>query len=285
MHTKEDLAQNIRHIGVKPGDTVFIRATLRNVGRIKGSAKAEFLSALKDTVGPEGTIVTLGFTKSFPFWRVDKDFVFSTNTPATTGALAKIFLSDPECKRSKHPACSFLAIGKNAGLIVDGHTPESQSYSPMEKLINLNAKMILVGCVSDSPGFTTVHYAQQVLGLTSRSFLKNVFQVYYKNHENRTVLFKRADVGGCSAGFSNFYSNYISKECLQSGFVGSAYSILINARDAFDIEKELLSSNPRYALCDNPTCITCRCSWFYNKRDIPGYIIRKTISTLKSAVK
>lgn len=45
-------------------------------------------------------------------------------------------------------------------------------YDPIKKLIELNAKMIIFGIIDESPGFfTTVHYAQQELGLTKQSFL------------------------------------------------------------------------------------------------------------------
>ena len=166
MNTLETLKNDFINLGITQGDTVLIRGNLGKVGRIK---KEIFLKSLLDVVGPNGTIVTLGFTKAFPFYKVDKDFIFDLQTKPNTGALGSIFLNHPQAQRSCHPTNSYIAIGKNAQYILENHDENSLIYDPMKKLIELNAKMLIFGIIEDSPGFTTVHLAQQELGLDRKS--------------------------------------------------------------------------------------------------------------------
>lgn len=187
MLNKDILVESFKSLDIAQGDTVFIRGNLGKVGRLK--PRSIFLDALLEVVGEEGTIATLGFTKAFPFYKIDKEYIFDRNTPSTSGALAKLFMNHTKCVRSEHPTNSFLAIGKNASIIVEEHDESSLSYAPMKKIIELNAKMVIFGIIADSPGFTTVHYAQEELGLTKKSLFKGVLKVYYyKGREKKFLL-------------------------------------------------------------------------------------------------
>lgn len=276
MWSSAKLLEDLRRLGVEQGDTVLFRASLGSIGKMEGRKGEAIFKAMCDAVGEQGTIVTLGFSKVFPFYKVDKKRVFNSSAPANTGALSKLFLTNPNCLRSKHPSNSFLAIGANAEDIVAGHDENSMAYTPMKTLIELNAKMVLIGCVSSSPGFTTVHYAQQVLGLTNKSLLSGLFRVYYeKDGSDEVALFKKKDLGGCSMGFGKFYKDYIEAGILKTGNVGSAYSIAVEAKPAYEVEYNKIKENPRYPLCDNPLCFVCRATQLYNIQQAPGYICRK----------
>ena len=54
--------------------------------------------------------------------------------------------------------------------------------------------------------------------------------------------------GGCSMGFGNFYKDYVLHSKLNAGFIGDAYSLMIKAKDAYDIEYPILEKNPREAM-------------------------------------
>lgn len=278
MITLETLKNDFINLGITQGDTVLIRGNLGKVGRIK---KEIFLKSLLDVVGQNGTIVTLGFTKAFPFYKVDKDFIFDLQTKPNTGALGSIFLNHPQAQRSCHPTNSYIAIGKNAQYILENHDENSLIYDPMKKLIELNAKMLIFGIIEDSPGFTTVHLAQQELGLTKKSFFKGFFRVLYKNKHDEIKLFKKNDVGGCSAGFGKFYSHYLSHNVLKIGKIGKSIALSINSRDSYQIEYDLLKNDNSFHLCDNPLCLSCRCTWKYNLKYLPNFIILKLINIIK----
>lgn len=277
MINKASLVNDLENLGIRKGDTLFIRASLGKIGRIKRNDKHIIIDSLLEVIGDDGTLVTLGFSKIFPFWRIDKSFVFNKNSPSNTGALSKIFMSHDNCKRSAHPCCSFLSIGKYSDFILEGHNENSTSYLPVGKLIELDAKCLLIGCVADSPGFTTVHYSQEKLGLTKKSILSSFFRVFYEDKDGRLNLFVRRDVGGCSSGFGKFYSDYLKAGILRVGDIGDAYSILANAKELFSIEIDIISRNNSYPLCDNKCCFVCRCSWYYNIKDIPCFLVHKIL--------
>jgi aminoglycoside N3'-acetyltransferase len=142
----------------------------------------------------------------------------------------------------------------------------------MEKLVKLDGKMVLIGCVDSSPGFSTVHLAQEKLGLAKRSLLRGLLGTYFEKN-GKLLLFKLKDFPGCSMGFSRFYADYIKNEKLRVSYVGRAYSILIGARDAFAIEYKILKDKPKYALCDNPGCFVCRGTRLYNKSGMIQYYL------------
>ena len=279
MNSKETLINDFKNLGLQEGDVVFIRGNLGKVGRVK--PRELFLDALFEAIGYSGTIVTLGFTKSFPFYKVDKKYIFEQNTIPETGAFGKLCLQYKNSKRSNHPTNSFIAIGKYADDILKDHDENAMLYDPTKKLIELNAKMIIFGIIDESPGFTTVHYVQQELGLTEQSFFQNLFRVYYKDKNDNLKLFKKSDVGGCSAGFGKFYPHYLSNGFLKTGQIGNSSAILINAKDAYAIEYRLMKDNNSFHFCDNPLCVSCRLSWKYDLKYALNYLILKVISLFK----
>ncbi|WP_323594870.1 AAC(3) family N-acetyltransferase [Aliarcobacter butzleri] len=275
MQIYEDIKKDLIDLGIKNGDVVFIRANLAKIGRIKRNI---FINTLLNIVGEEGTIVTLAFSKSFPFYRVDKNYIFDCNTIPTTGALGKAFLEHNKVLRSSHPTNSFMAIGKKANIILENHNELAMSYDPMYKIVSLNAKMINIGITSENPGFTTVHLAQQELGLTKKSILKNLLRVYYKSSDNEIKLFKRKDIGGCSDGFGKFYQYYLDKNKLVFGKLGNTNAIVANAKDIYEIDLDLMKKNNSFHFCDNPLCFICRCTWKYDLKYLPNYLISKFIN-------
>jgi aminoglycoside 3-N-acetyltransferase len=282
--TVNSLAHDITSLGIGRGDCVLVRAALRRVGETEGRVGSTVLAALLEVLGEEGTVMGLAFTKEYFLPRIDKKYVFTEASAPLTGGFASAMLEHPRALRSRHPTNSFVAIGKDAFFLLSNHDEDSSCFLPIRNLLTLNGKMMLIGCVSESPGFTTVHLAQEELGLSRRSLLTNLVGVYYRNG-SEVRLFKRKDFGGCSLGFYKFYAHYVEKEKLRCGRFGNAYSIAIDARDAFGIELELLRKNKIFPLCDDPECLFCRGSWWYNKGDMFKYYLRYLPRTLKKLIR
>ncbi len=278
-HTKAQLLRHLKQIGVEEGDILFVRAEIGKIGRVVGGGDT-ILEALLESVGETGTILTLGFTDITPRWKLDNSEVFTEKTKSNTGALAKLFMRNISCKRSHHPVNSFLAIGQKANELLEGHTADSLSYAPMNKLRENNARMLVVGCVENSPGFTTVHSVQENLGLTKKSWFSGVAgALYIKN--GQTCKYIKKDFGGCSAGFSKFYSKYLQKEVLSVGYIGNAYSLQIPMKKAYEIEYSCILENNKFFLCDDLTCFSCRVSWKNNFSGIPFFFFGKFLQLLR----
>src|SRR5215510_8031575 len=56
MHSRQQLAEDFRRLGVKPGDTVMLHASVRSVGEVAGGPDQIHL-ALKDALTPDGTLM------------------------------------------------------------------------------------------------------------------------------------------------------------------------------------------------------------------------------------
>lgn len=268
-YSQEELLSNIKALGINSGDTVFVRAGLR---KINSEGRSTFLNALLEVVGKEGTVLTLSFNEHdyWPFF--NENNVFTVDGPTTAGSFPKQIINHPNGKRSLHPTCSYAAIGKNAELILKNHDENATSYLPIKRLIDLNGKMLLTGCLEESPGFTTVHYVQEILGLSKKSILKNLSGIYYSKDGEKKKFFRK-DIGGCSLGFGAFYQHYINKGYLKHGMIGDAHSIIVGAKEAFETELEIMKTQPTYALCRNSQCTMCRATWTYNKKEMFSFII------------
>lgn len=282
MFSLENLKNDLETLGVKKGDTLLIRADLGSIGKLVTKKREDYINFMLEAVGEEGTIVGLSFTDGF-FVIKNKNKIFDGANKSYTGAFANTMLSHPKAFRSKHPTNSYVAIGKNAKYILENHDENSGSYEPIRKIVELEGKMILIGCVESSPGFTTTHLAEVDLGLHKRIIFPNLNGAYYKKG-NEIKLFKRKDLGSCSSTFYRFYGHYVKNELLQQGYIGNAYSILIDAKKAFDLDLKILESNPKITICDNPNCMMCRARRWDNLKDMPMFLIRNVIPKIARKV-
>lgn len=273
MYLMKKLKSDLMELGITNGDTLLIRADLGAIGKLETRKRKDYINFMLDTVGEEGTIVGLSFTNGF-FIKKNKNIVFNKATKSYTGAFANTMLSHPEAIRSKHPTNSYVAIGKNAKYILENHDENSGAYEPIRKIIELGGKMILIGCVESSPGFTTTHLAEVDLGLHKRIIFPTLNGAYYKK-DDEIKLFKRKDLGSCSSTFYKFYGHYVKNELLMQGYIGNAYSIMIDAKKAFKIDLEILKKNPKITICENENCMLCRARRWDNLKDAPKFIVKK----------
>jgi aminoglycoside N3'-acetyltransferase len=264
--TRQSLAQDYKNIGLKSGDIVLMRASMGAIGRTEFKDRQTHIDAIFDVIGDKGTLVGLSFSKSFftPFVP-PKNFIFNDSTPTITGGFVKTLLSHPDRVRSKHPTNSFVAIGAQANELMDGHDANAHTYFPMEKLLQHNAKMILVGCCDDSPGFTTAHLAEYNLGYLKNILFPSLHRVYYQDGNN-VKLYKRTELGSDSFTFSKYYDHYRANDVLNEGTIGNAQSMIISCKDAYTIEYNILKENPRFHICDRDNCKLCCGRHWLNKR-------------------
>lgn len=260
MITKESIIIDIKTLGIKPGDVVFIRGNMGQIGfpdEIDGKLIQFFLEAFLDVVGENGTIVTFSYTNLYLPWKLKDDSLFTKKKPSRSGgALTQLFLKYDRVVRSSHPSNSYVAIGKYAHEILDNHTPDSSAYSPFFKMMEFDAKYVTFGCLDTNPGFT-IHATEEALGLTKKTLLKNINQVYYLDVNGAKKLFKRSDPGGCNYGAYRFYNEYYARGIMKIGLIGRALSASVNMKDCFQIEYELIKKNNGLVSCDNPNCIYC----------------------------
>jgi aminoglycoside N3'-acetyltransferase len=283
MYSVQKLEYNLVSLGIKKGDTLLVRADLGAIGKIDTRNREDYINCMLNAVGVEGTIVGLSFTNSFSIFNKNKNVIFERNSKTYTGAFSNTMLKFKNSLRSSHPTNSYVAIGKYAEYILKEHDETSGAYEPIRKLMELNAKMILIGCVESSPGFTTTHLAEVDLGLHKRIIFPTLSASYYKN-KGELKIFRRKDLGSCSSTFYKFYGFYVRKKLLKQGYVGNAYSILIDAEKAYSLDYEILKAEPKITICNNPSCKLCRMRRWDNMYDIPKYAISMLVKKIKKKI-
>ncbi|HGF7535136.1 TPA: AAC(3) family N-acetyltransferase [Vibrio cholerae] len=277
---KLSLISAFKELGIKKGDVLLIRAGLGSVGRIEGGAST-FVEALIEAVGEEGTVFSLAFTSGAAFIKKPKvEEAFDIKKKSYAGALPNAMLKHPAAYRSKHPMCSYIAIGKHAEYLIQNHDHESGAYEPVRKVIELGGKCVLVGCVKDSPGFTTTHLAEADLGMLKLNIFRKLISVYYKTDDGDLAIFKRTDPGLCSNSFYKFYAHYVSEGILHTGRIGKAYSIVASAAETYEIDKKILSKNKKFNICGSPDCFVCNAGRWDRLQYMPSYILRRILKKI-----
>lgn len=265
------IVEDLRAMGVQKADTLVIRADLGAIGRIK---RQDLLEGLLEAVGTEGTVLALAFTGSSFIKPANPNESFSPLSRSYAGGLPNTMLSDPRARRSEHPICSFVAIGAKAEWLLQGHGPHSSCYEPIRRVVQDGGKMLLVGCVKSSPGFTTAHLAEYDLGLHHRIIMPWLSSTYYTDAKGKKHLFRVRDSGLCSKSFVKFYGLHVEQGILRTGQVGNAYSVIVPAAKSYEVERAMLVTNPRFNVCDSPTCFLCNARRWDRVHHIPFYLAR-----------
>lgn len=232
---------------------LYVRAGLRPFARSIRAAGGvrPFLMQTFDHV----EIFSPYFSGARPFWRARPQTSVITNS----GALGRLLAGDADAAVSKHPTHSFVGIGPRVTDALRRHDYLMPCFGPVRELAeHHDFSMLLLGCVDDSPGFSTAHAVQHDLGLTQRHLIR-----YLLRWDIQTPMGKWSMVApeapGCSRSFDKFYPAYSHDGNLVEGELsGQRFLYVPSARQAMAVERQILTSNPRFVDCKRLTCTTCR---------------------------
>jgi aminoglycoside 3-N-acetyltransferase len=272
----ESLVADLSRLGVRQGDVIYVRSKASAVGRVH--PKEALLKALLQIIGPEGTLICPAFTSPSYRWSRTKT-IFSATTPTESGALSRLALEYPGAIRSKHPTHSFVAIGPAAPKILLGHDHSTAAFYPVEKMIEYQAKMLLIGCSKESPGFSTVHYAQERLGLSQQHLTKYFFGARIEL-SGKIIDWHPLEDPGCSRGFDKMYRHYLHAQTLETGWVGKAFTMIGFAEGLYAVDLARLREDPREVLCDRLDCVSCRILRLYNMLAMPKALLRRILRNI-----
>jgi aminoglycoside 3-N-acetyltransferase len=161
----ERLVRDLRGLGVEPGQTLLVNASLSSIGWVEGGAPA-VVAALREAVGPNGNVVVpAGTEENSHFSRAHRELIEGMSwgelrayrnlmpafdkdtTPSGMGAIAETLRTTVGAVRSDHPQSSFAAIGPDADLLMADHKLDSHlgEGSPLAKLYQRRAQVLMIG--------------------------------------------------------------------------------------------------------------------------------------------
>jgi aminoglycoside 3-N-acetyltransferase len=169
------LRADLAALGLRPGDTVMLHASMRAIGPVMGGPNT-VIATLLEALGPDGTLMM------YVGWHDLPDFIddlppeerdayereYPVFDPATARAnrdhsiLAEVVRTWPGARRSLNPEASMVAIGAAADDLTRDH-PRDYGYgagSPLARLVNRGGRVLLLGAPLDT--ITLLHYAESV---------------------------------------------------------------------------------------------------------------------------
>jgi aminoglycoside 3-N-acetyltransferase len=244
--TRDELAAQLRALGVRHGGVLLVHTSFRAVGPVQGGPAA-LIEALQDALGPEGTLVMPTMTDG------ESPFDPATTPTWQMGITAELFWRRPGVRRSGHPGGSFAAAGPRAEQICAPQplSPPHGPDSPVGRVHDLDGQVLLLG-VGHSES-TTLHLAEALARVPYSVAHPTVVVV---DGQPRVVAIAETD--HCCRCFARV-DDWLRQAGLQrEGPVGRAHARLASARDVVRAAVERLASDTLAFLCARDTgCDEC----------------------------
>ncbi len=265
---RQRLLEDLRKLGVAPGDILMVHASLRRIGLARtdfGEGGAEvILDALEAAVGPDGTLMmTLG--TDYPQDWVNRRPVaeragllagtapFDPRDAAVmpdVGWLGEVFRRRPGTLVSDNPSGRFGARGRQAEALMHGQ-PWHDYYgpgSPLEKLCDLGGRILRLGADPDT--VTALHLAEYLADLPDKRRTRWDYLVAGEDGPRHVWISCLDDSEGIVARQGEDYFALILAAYLQTGrahmsHVGHAAAELIDAADIVAFGTKWMEQNLR----------------------------------------
>ncbi len=171
-YTQIKLAGDLKRLGVRPGDTLFVHSSFNSLGPVESGAGA-VIGAMEDVLGPWGLLLMPSFNLVQADRRPDTWNIH--RAPSTVGWLTEYFRQMPGTHRSDHYSHSVAALGEGARAFVSEHLsrrgygspwdcePWGKTYgwrSPMYRAYRGDGRLLMLGV--DYEPSTYVHLVEVI---------------------------------------------------------------------------------------------------------------------------
>ncbi|MGH7527189.1 MAG: aminoglycoside N(3)-acetyltransferase [Gemmatimonadales bacterium] len=255
MHSRQELADGFRGLGIAPGDTLMVHASVRAVGEVAGGPDQIHL-AIKDAVTADGTLMMYASCPSY-YDEVGRGHLspdqerelveklpafdpFTARAQRDNGALVEFLRTYPGSLVNQHVA-RFVVWGKHAGHLISNQ-PWNYAFghqSALERFLQLDGKILLLGCDHDTVTF--LHYAEHIVDISDKRVAR--FKVPVAENGERVWRdmeeFDTSDEGAHPSWPARFFSRLVDTYLVQTnnrgGPVGDAQCFLLDSRGLLEL--------------------------------------------------
>src|SRR5437868_9854110 len=254
MHTRDQLAADLRYLGLARGDVLMVHASVRAVGEVAGGPD-EIHLAIKDARGGEGTLVMYASCPRYVdevgrgnlspaeeaeiLEKLPAFDPFTARSARDNGALVELLRTYPGSRVNAHPA-RFVVWGRQSEYLLS-RQPWSYAFgrdSLLERFVELNGRILLLGCDHDTVTF--LHYAEHIVDIPDKRVarfkvpvMENGARVWRDMEEFNT------EGDGVHASwpdrfFAQIVDAHLAASGNRGGLVGDAASYVLRARALLD---------------------------------------------------
>jgi len=270
MYSRLELANGFRQLGMAPGDTVMVHASVRAVGEVAGGPDQIHL-ALKEALTADGTLMMYASCPSYydevgrGHLTLDQEHELVEKLPAfdpltaraerENGVLVEFFRTYPGSMVNSHVA-RFVVWGRYA-LSLMSNQPWNYAFgheSALERFMQLDGKILLLGCDHDCVTF--LHYAEHIVDIPD----KRVARFKVPVAENGTRVWREMEEFDTSSQgahanwpdrfFSRLVDTYLTQTNNRGGHVGDARCFLLDSRGLLEFALSVMKAvalDPRAA--------------------------------------
>ena len=255
-NTIKSIVADFHELGIMNGDILVTHSSLSSMGWTVCGAEG-VVWALLQAVGKDGTLVMPAqtMTNSDPtdyenppipveYHEVMRREMLPYN-PLTTstcgmGVIAEKFRTFPNTLRSNHPQTSFCANGKYAREITGEHilTPQFGMNTPLGKLYNLKAKVLLIGVHYNVA--TCLHMSETLSGVVPNDE-ENSAAIINENGEREWITY--FDIAWETDDFGEIGEAFEKEHEVTHGNIGHANCKVFDLRDMVDFGTEWIKNN------------------------------------------
>lgn len=282
----QKLVNDLRGLGLKRGDVVFLAADLLRVGYFNKSVEQtlrDWIAVFDEVLGPAGTVVMPSYTPVALRLFSRERFLFTRSARSDSGSLTNGYLQHAtDLVRSIHPSNSCIARGPAAESILRGHDSGALAYLPYKRVVELGGKNLMLGTVDLKNAPITFHCAQELLGHTRHHPLSGLLETRYREDDGRERNFVVRELGGCTRGGHKAWGYHLEAQAVKFGNVGKGLSALVDTQKSLEIFLKISQSNPGLLRCDNKYCISCYGRYTYNGFGVFSFYPRKLVQVIGS---
>jgi len=281
MISKSELTTQLRNLGIKKGDVLFLRISYKSIGKTKQGPK-DVIDSILNVIGSDGTIVAATYPKLKPTrlkWFY-KNLIYDRNNFSMdiyTGAIPSTMLKYQNVFCSENPTVMFSAIGKHAKTLTDNYSLEKKPYHILREMIEkYDAKCLRVGGQTLTG---TTHLALSDAFSIHNAYQKKVHSGIYvlDTKKKKKWIDTRHNTTFCYTMFNKFYKdNFKQKNCIISEEkIGLGDGVLTSMRKTYEVEREIFVNDLSSLLCNNPRCLICSVSYSFSKSNKFKFIFKE----------